>query len=172
MKKTILNLFIIAALCSFNVPLKFSADNAFVIKAAQSNIAEIEAAKLALVKSTSDSVKTFAQRMIDDHTTALIELVTIAKQKSFAIPDSADDEHRMLKQRMMLISGKSFDSAYIKSQVKDHIQAVDLFRSEISNGTNEQVKAYAVKLLPKLQMHLEHVQHLASSYLQGMNQQQ
>ncbi|VXC88950.1 conserved exported hypothetical protein [Pseudomonas sp. 9Ag] len=40
----------------------------FVDEASAKGIAEIEAAKLAMSESKSQDVKTFAQKMIDDHT--------------------------------------------------------------------------------------------------------
>ena len=42
-------------------------DKAFVKKALEGNIGEIEMGKLALQKSSDDQVKQFAQRMVDDH---------------------------------------------------------------------------------------------------------
>lgn len=50
----------------------------FVEEASASGIAEIETSKLALQKSASVDVKTFAQEMINDHTNANRELASIA----------------------------------------------------------------------------------------------
>lgn len=157
-------------LTSFYYPFKKRADNEFMIMAAQSNFAEIGAAKVALSQSASDSVKSYAQMMIDDHTAAQTELGSLAQSKGVTLPDSADAEHRMLKQQLLMMQGESFDSAYIQSQVKDHVKAVALFQTEVSNGTDADTKALAAKLLPKLQMHLQHAQHLAG--MNGMNNMQ
>jgi len=165
MKKAILLFTLVAALTSFRYSSAI-ADKAFMIKATQGNLAEVAAAKLALAQSTSDSVKAFAQMMIDDHTNAQTELASIAKSENVTLPDSTDDQHRMFAQRLMLVSGKSFDSAYMAAQVQDHIKTIALFQAEINNGMDAQTKAYANKLLPKLQMHLQHAQSIAQNNIQ------
>src|SRR5581483_8855131 len=45
-------------------------DKHFVRKAAQGGIAEVELGKLATQKASSDEVKKFGQRMVDDHSKA------------------------------------------------------------------------------------------------------
>lgn len=171
MKKTILSLVIVSALCSFHLRYKAETDKLFMVTATQNNLAEIDVARLALTQSASDSIKAFAQMMIDDHTAAQTELASLAQQKGVTLPDSTDATHRTFKQRLMLVSGNSFDSAYIQSQVKDHEQTIALFQAEVTNGTDVQVKDYANKLLPKLQMHLQHAQNLAGN-MGGMKMQQ
>ncbi len=52
-----------------NIALAAEGDN-FVDEASAKGIAEIETAKMALDKGTSEDVKQFAQKMIDDHTQA------------------------------------------------------------------------------------------------------
>ena len=47
-----------------------SADRKFMMTAATGGMAEVEMARLALQKSGSDSVKQYAQKMLDDHTAA------------------------------------------------------------------------------------------------------
>jgi putative membrane protein len=45
----------------------FAADEAWVMKIAKGGIAEVELGKLAAEKASSDAVKQFGQRMVDDH---------------------------------------------------------------------------------------------------------
>lgn len=135
-------------------------DKAFLIKAAQSNLAEIGAAQIALAQSAADSVKAYAQMMIDEHTKAQTEVSTLAQKQNVALPDSTDVEHRMFSQRLKLLQGASFDSVYVQSQVRDHVKTIALFKAETAQGKNEEDKAFATKLLPNLQMHLNHAYSL------------
>lgn len=57
-----------------NMALAAEGDN-FVDEASAKGIAEIETAKMALEKGTSEDVKQFAQKMIDDHTKANQQLL-------------------------------------------------------------------------------------------------
>src|SRR5262245_44713885 len=58
-------------------------DQTFMRKAAESGMAEVKLAKLALDKSRNDEVKRFAQKLIDDHQKANDDLKQIATQKGF-----------------------------------------------------------------------------------------
>lgn len=51
-----------------------SADQKFMMMAATGGMAEVEMARVALQKSSNESVKQYAQKMIDDHTAAGEEL--------------------------------------------------------------------------------------------------
>ncbi len=164
MKKQIVSFIIlVVAFSSFRSPVAADADKAFLIKVAQSNLAEIGAAKLALAQSTADSIKTFAQMMIDEHTKAQANLSALAQKQNVTLPDSTDVEHRMFSQRLQMLQGASFDSAYVQSQVRDHVKAIALFKAEKDNGKNAEDKAFATQLLPSLQMHLDHAYILAGS---------
>jgi len=139
-----------------------SIDTSFVTKAAYANLDEIDFAQLALTKSTNDSIRTFAQQMITDHTTALSGLDSIANQFSYTLPTTIDSAHAALKAQVMGLSGIGFDSTYINSQVADHINAITLFQSEVNLGNNPNIKGYASRMLPHLQEHLERAQSVKS----------
>src|SRR5690606_19029336 len=64
-------------------------DNAFIVKAANSGVFEIESSKIAVERSKNADVKAFAQQMIADHTKADQELKAIAQDKIPAKPDAA-----------------------------------------------------------------------------------
>jgi putative membrane protein len=137
-------------------------DKDFLINAAYGNHAEIDAGQLAISKSSSDSVRNFGQMMVSEHTAALDELKSIAKDLNTNVPDAADSKHRQLKQQLMTMSGAQFDSAYIQSQISDHQKTDSLFESEASNGKEQRVKDYANKYLPNIRTHLQRANSIAS----------
>lgn len=130
-------------------------DKNFMTMGAYGNRNEIDFAQMALTMATDDSVKIFAQTMIDDHGMAMSELDSIANMFSFTLPTTIDSIHGVTKTRLMGLSGHEFDTAYINSQVQDHIDAINLFQNEINSGNNVSIKSFAVKTLPHLQMHKE-----------------
>ncbi len=129
----------------------------FVDKASALNVGEINAAKQALDKAESDAVKSFAQRMIDDHTKANEQLAELAKQKNLEgkISQHADVKSMASSAQLKLMSGKSFDKSYIKSQVSAHKTAIETFQREAEQGQDPELKAFAQKTLPTLKEHLE-----------------
>ena len=147
-----------------NMAVAAQGDN-FVDEASAKGLAEIETAKLALEKGTSEDVKTFAQKMIDDHTKANQELAEIAGQNEDL--KLSDEAALMDKAKAMILKmrdGENFDQAYANNQVVAHEQTIELFRSYIEQGDNADLKAFAQSPLPKLEQHLEHAKQLAAAH--------
>jgi putative membrane protein len=126
----------------------------FVTRAAQSNFAEIKVSQLAESKAQSDEVKAFAKKMIDDHTQANSQLAQLAKTKNLKVPDDADMMHKASMKMLQVKSGSGFDSAFMEQMNKDHQKAIELFQSAAtSTQLDPELKAFAAKVLPKLQDH-------------------
>jgi putative membrane protein len=123
-------------------------------------LAYVELAKVAVDKSTHDSVKQFGQTLIDDHTKANDELKQVASQQNVQIPDSLDSKHQSKIDKLSKLSGPAFDRAFVKAAIKDHQKDVREFQQEAQNGTMPQVKDFASKTLPTLQSHLEMAKNL------------
>ena len=135
----------------------------FVTLAAQSDMLEIQSSKLALQKSGSDKTKTFAQKMIDDHTKTsaeLKELVSSGKVKVSA-PSALDKTHQAKLDKLTKLQGKDFTKQYDDMQVSAHKDAVSLFERYGKDGDNADLKAFAGKTLPHLQEHLKMAQDLS-----------
>jgi putative membrane protein len=130
------------------------ADDNFINKASQANIAEVQAGKLAEAKG-NEKVKSFGKQMFADHSNAENELKALAKKENIALPMDQDAEHQQALADMGKLSGKTFDSAYLANQLADHKIAVALFSNEAINGMDPAAKAYAAKYLPNLKMHLK-----------------
>jgi putative membrane protein len=141
-----------------------STDDKFLKMAAYGNHNEIEAGALDTSKATDRSVKEFGRMMIMDHMDAQDELKRIAKDKDEDIPSEADAAHKALMQQMSSMSGRAFDSMYIHSQVKDHKEVISLFQEEISKGKDQDLKDYANKYLPGIQMHLHRADTTANRF--------
>ncbi|HEY0742011.1 MAG TPA: DUF4142 domain-containing protein [Chryseosolibacter sp.] len=131
-------------------------DKTFVQDAARSNLTEIEFGALAATKGNTEMVREFGQHMVDEHTTAQNELRDLANDYgNVDWPDGLDAQHQQIREQLMETSGYSFDSLYMNSQVMDHQMTLEIFNREISGGTEQQVKTYAQKYQPHIQMHHE-----------------
>ena len=123
--------------------------------AAIGGLMEVELGQLAAQKGTSESVKQFGQRMVDDHGKANTELMTLATSKGVTLPTAIDDKHRQDVTKLSAMSGADFDRAYAKMMLKDHEKDVSEFEKQSTKGTDPDLKAFASKTLPTLQQHLE-----------------
>jgi putative membrane protein len=133
---------------------------AFVTKAAQGGLFEVESSKLATERAKREEVKIFAQRMLDDHGKANKELQDVAGKAGASVPDKLDDRHLQRVEKLRGASGDQFDNAYIDAQVDAHKEAVSLFEGYAKSGDNPDLKTFAARHLPMLKGHEAHVREL------------
>jgi putative membrane protein len=138
-------------------------DETFAANAAIASRAEIELGILAREHGDNHTIRDFGSMMETEHTVALSDLQSIADQKNIALPTSLDSKNQQLKQRLMLLSGIAFDTAYINSQIKAHQTAIDQFNTESAEGQDSEFVAYATNNLPHLIDHLTKAQQVRDS---------
>jgi putative membrane protein len=138
-------------------------DKKFVKDAALGGMTEVELGKLAAQKASSDAVKQFGQKMVDDHTKANDMLKQVASKENISIPETLDSKHQSRIDKLSKLSGEGFDKAYVKDQLKDHQNDVREFQAEAQRGTDPGIKAFASTTLPTVQQHLDMVKGLNNS---------
>ena len=140
-------------------------DRTFMTSASYGNNSEIDAGTAASSMASIGAVQSFGTRMVTDHTTAQSDLVSVGAQVGVtSLPSTPDSAHIQLKAMLMTLSGRAFDSAYMKLQVSDHANTIALFQNEINNGSNTQVKNYASTHLPTIQMHKHMADSIVAAY--------
>jgi putative membrane protein len=138
-----------------------SSDQAFVTSAAQANLAEIDAGRIATARSSSSDVKMFAQHMIDDHSKANKDLTDLARRKGLTVPEVTDDAHVKDLASLAQLSGADFDKKYASMMVDDHGKAVSLFEETARSAKDKDLRAFAQKLAPRLREHLQMARDLS-----------
>ena len=82
-------------------------------------------------------MKAFAQRMVDDHSTAAVKFKEAVLEAKLAMPpDKLDAKHQAIVDEL---AGKQrgFDKVYIEAQYKAHIETVDLFKGYAQGGEED-----------------------------------
>ncbi|MFL6719912.1 MAG: DUF4142 domain-containing protein [Burkholderiaceae bacterium] len=131
------------------------ADREFFEDIAHANLAEIDTGKMALEKGQSKNVKTFAQKMIDDHTKAQSGLEALAKRKGITLPTETDMQHKGIATTLSALSGNAFDEQYISHVgVGDHERTHSLLTKVSKNAKDPDLKAYAAKTVKAVDQHL------------------
>lgn len=138
-------------------------DRAFYEAFMQGGIAEIDAANLALQKSSNAMVKEFAAMMIKDHTSANERVKALAASQRTPLPSSASAADRAVQAKLTSLSAaRIFDQFYIRSQISAHEQLLDLVSTEVTSGKDAKAKAFAAEVLPTVQSHLKLIRVLAA----------
>ena len=95
-------------------------DDDFVRDVALKNQAEIELSRMALGKATNLEIKSFAQRMIDDHGQAGENLKVAVSGQPIEWPAQLDDKHGKVADELAKKQGADFDRDYMKAMVEGH----------------------------------------------------
>lgn len=137
-----------------NASVLSSSDKKFITETAHGGMMEVELAKLAVDKASSEEVKQYAQRLVDDHSKANDELTQLASQKGVMI---AHDEKAMMKgkDKLSKLSGADFDREFMSMMIKDHTKKVKEFEEVSTKAKDTDVKDWAAKTLPTLREHLQ-----------------
>jgi putative membrane protein len=137
-----------------------SNDVKFIEKLAGDGTAEVELGKLAEQKSSNPQVKTFAQRLVTDHSKANQQLLSIAQSEGVSPPKSADKEHSALQTRLAKLNGQSFDRAFVQAQVEDHQKDIRYLQQQERAVQDPNLKSFIQQTLPVMQQHLQMAEQL------------
>jgi putative membrane protein len=154
----VMAVFVLAAAPAFAqaTPKPVSAtDETFMINTAKAGMAEVELGKLATQNASSESVKKFGQKMVDDHSKGNDELKALAASKNVVLPSEVDAQDKSMKDKLAAMKGEAFDREYMTMMVAGHGKVADSFRTEAASGQDADLKAWVTKTLPTIEEHLK-----------------
>jgi putative membrane protein len=116
-------------------------DKMFLRKAAQGGLAEVKLGQLAIQKGSSEDVKSFGQKMVDDHTKLNSDMAPIADSMGVRIPKDLSKDDQAEYDKLSALSGNDFDMEYLSFMVKDHHKDLRDFRQEAASTTDPTLQA-------------------------------
>lgn len=135
-------------------------DRLFIQLAGMGNLGEADAGRLADTRASHPGVKSFARRMVAEHSSTNAKLADIAKQRNLSLPGEPQPDQKAVKTHLETLNGAAFDQAYLRTQLIDHQKTVQLLEWEISNGQHAALQRLAMDTLPAVVEHLRMVQAL------------
>jgi putative membrane protein len=144
------------------------ADRKFVTDALKGGMAEVKLGQMATEKGNSQDVKDFGQKMVTDHTKMGDQMKDVAGQIGVTPPTMMTPKDEALEAKLKMLSGDSFDKAYIQAMVKDHQEDLMAFNKEITNGTAPQVKSAAADGKKIISEHLQMIRKIAQTHQASM----
>jgi len=133
----------------------------FLANAARGGMLEVQLGNMAAQKASSNDVKQFGEQMATDHSQLGQKLQQLASNLGFSLPSDLKPEQQNLVSRLEKLTGKAFDSAYIKEMVSDHAKDVSEFERAVSQASNADIKQFASGALPTLRDHLKMAREIA-----------
>jgi putative membrane protein len=138
-------------------------DKVFLRQAAEGGMAEVKLGQLAAQKASSDDVKAFGQKMVDDHTALNNAMAPIADSMGVRAPKDINKHDQAEYDKLNGLSGNDFDTEYLTVMVKDHHKDLHDFREEAANTTDPNLRAAVQKGQAVIGEHTMMVDKLAQS---------
>lgn len=139
-------------------------EKAFVREAMEGGMAEVQLGQLAAQKASSDDVKQFGQKMVDDHTRLNEEMQPVAQQLGVTPPTKLSKKDEKTMATLQNLSGAQFDNEYIKCMLKDHKKDAAEFKEEAQQAQNPAVKQAAQQGSQVIDQHLQMIEQIAQSH--------
>mgnify|MGYP000975482910 CR=1 FL=1 len=131
--------------------------------AAQTNAAGQAQPDARLSSGDEKALKTFAQKMVDDHGAALTKVQAVAQKKGVELPTEPDAAHKALNSRLENQRGDAFDKMYMEyAGVKDHEKVLSKLKSDASKIDDPDVKALANEHTPVVEQHLKSAEQMST----------
>src|SRR4051812_37322044 len=141
-------------------------DRDMAAKLAESNQSEVNMARWAKDHATSRDVKSYADMLVDDHTSALKDITSLMKDKNVEAPMNKPAEGEANLAKLEKLSGAAFDREFMNTMVADHQKTLDTLQGFQTSAQNPDLKDYINDLIPKVQKHLEKAQDLQAKMTQ------
>jgi putative membrane protein len=136
-------------------------DKMFLRRSAEGGIAEVKLGQLAADKASSDDVKAFGKKMVDDHTRINNDIAQVADSMGVMLPKSMNKDDQAEYDKIAKLTGNDFDIEYLTYMVKDHHQDLRAFRIEAASPTDPALHEAVVKAESVIHDHKVMVDKLA-----------
>jgi putative membrane protein len=125
---------------------------------------QVDSGRLAETKGGSAAIRDYAHLMVTSHIPVAAALTAILQQKN-VIPSNTllHGAYDAMISTLQADSGAVFDRDYVSGQVEYQKGNAALFRQEIENGSDPELKEFARQTLPKIEDHLQRVLMLADA---------
>ena len=135
-------------------------DSEFLTKAASGGMLEVQLGQQIAQKATTPEAKNFAQQMVTDHTKSNEELKGLAANKNIVLPTTLGKDQQKVYDEVLAEKGAELDKKYVQAMITDHEEDIKEYQEAVSKTNDPNVRAFAQRNLPILQMHLGMVQKM------------
>ena len=136
-------------------------DTYFVTQTSLGTPFQVDSGNLAATKGTTQAIRAYAQLMVSSHVAVKNELDAILRKKPAVPPPTLlKAAYSTMISTLEHQGGKAFDSDYITGQVNYQNANAALYKYEIANGADPDLKAFAEQTLPKIEDHLRRALNL------------
>ena len=117
---------------------------------------QVDSGRIAKTNGTTRAIRSYADLMVSSHITVNNALEAILKTKAPTPPPTLlKAAYATMVSTLQHEQGKTLDADYVRGQVNYQYANAALYKYEIANGADPDLKAFAQQTLPKIEDHLE-----------------
>jgi len=137
-------------------------DKIFLRKVTEGGLAQVQLGKLASEKGSSQEVKDFGQKMVDEHMKLNSSMAVVADSIGMRLPKNLNKADQAQYQRLSALSGDAFDKEYLACMVREHHENMREFRVESQSTTDPDLKEVVDSAAKVIREHLVLASKLAA----------
>jgi putative membrane protein len=134
---------------------------AFIKKAVQGNLAEIQMGQLAQQNGQSDGIKQYGQMLVTDHSAANQKAMEAAKSIGVTPPEGPNATQKAHYEKLSKMTGARFDGEFATHMIADHQKEIAEYKKAAKQS--DAAAEYAKGQIDVLQKHLDTAKSLKSS---------
>lgn len=135
----------------------------FVEETSSTSRMEVEMAQLAQQKAQHEDVRSFAQKMQNDHSDANDRLSSLVQQENIPMSQTMDEDHSDELDDLRDKEGSEFDEAYLDKTIDNHEKLIDKFenmRDKSANAANQEMSSWVDTRLQTLREHRDEAERI------------
>lgn len=129
-------------------------DKTYLDQIAQTNLGEIKILSVVEKKAQWPASRQLAAHYAKDHMIAERKLQMLAAKFNYKLPADVSLTQKASTLYLSMQPKSHFDTQYRTDMINGHRDAISNTQKELTQGSNSQVKAYAMNMLSDLKMHL------------------
>lgn len=140
-----------------------AADRALAAKVSQGGMFEVEAGQLASEQGSTQVVKDQGTTEAHDHGLVGDKLKSILSDAGVTEPDTLNTSFQKELDDLKALSGRAFDSAYLRDMEAVHAKDGAAFATEAHSGSNPQLRAFAAETHQIVESHIGELQAVSKA---------
>lgn len=130
------------------------ADAKIIISLVEMNQEEVALSRLAIQRSTHKDVLALAGMLEDAHSSALVELTELARDRDLPLPIVLNNASLEVRTELSALKGKEFDMTYCNKMVEGHKRSMVVVEAASKDANGADLRDWATGTLPRLREHL------------------
>jgi len=128
----------------------YSADKDFVDTGLRINMTIVSSGQLSAQRTSTPSIRALADTAIRFHRQLAAELQQLAQKEKVSMYTAPDTGKSRENRQLEPLSGKQFDTTYLRNLSADQEALIELFQQEAGLGRDSLTREFAKKTLPDL----------------------